>query len=453
MDILNVKRGTSMKKKTIYIFLTMALIIFSVFCWSYKSNKVSSIEPIKHVTGTILKCEDDMITLEDAEENLFNFDKDKIDEKIGTEVKVEYKEKGESSREVIDYEVINESEIPSSWLDDGIFKDYYVRAYKTLSKMSLDEKIGQLLLARYPEENGVGDVQKYHLGGFVFYEVDFKGKSKETVINMIKEVQDKSKIPLLTAIDEEGGRVSRLSSNKNLVDTPFKSPQNLLKLGGWTAIEEDVKNKSIVLKGLGLNLNLAPVVDVSTDSNYYMFDRTIGLDAEGTATYAKKVIEASRGTGVSYTLKHFPGYGNNADTHLSGSVDNKSKDRIMIEDIPPFKTGIESGAEAVMVAHNVVSSIDKNEASLSKPIHNLLRDELKFTGIIMTDDISMGALKDIPDTSVRAIEAGNDILITTDYIKSFDEIKEAIQNGRLDKDSIERKVFRILAWKYYKGIM
>ena len=111
---------------------------------------------------------------------------------------------------------------------------------------------------------------------------------------MIKEVQEVSKIPLLTAVDEEGGKVVRISSNKNLVEEPFKSSKELYKEGGFERIKEDTIEKSKVLNNLGLNVNLAPVVDVSTNASDYMYERALGENTELTATYAKTVISASK---------------------------------------------------------------------------------------------------------------------------------------------------------------
>ena len=126
----------------------------------------------------------------------------------------------------------------------------------------------------------------------------------------------------------------------------------------------------------------------------------------------------------------------------------------MTNDLPPFKSGIEAGAEAVLVSHNIVDSIDsENHASLSPSIHNLLRNELGFTGIIITDDIAMGALRDVDDVVVKAITSGNDIIITTDYANSFQSIKTAVNNNVIDKGLIDKLAFRVLSWKYYKGLM
>lgn len=474
-----------MNKKT---FWSVALVIcFGFLLITYyhkeelgsKKDEIQDTETVHHVTGIILSEDEEHITLEDKNENIYKFDKDDVDEKVGTEVSIEYKKENNktnsapkkdvissvtnpkpeenkdiSDNKVIDYEVVNESKIPDAWLDNGLFGSHYTKAFSKLQSMSLDEKIGQTLLVRYPVNNASKLISNYKIGGYVFFERDFKGKTKDQVINMISSTQTASSIPLLTAIDEEGGKVSRLSSNSLLTSEPFKSPQDLFTQGGFDAIASDVKRKSSVLKGLGLNLNLAPVVDVSTDPNNYIYKRTLGQGTEATSTYSKTVIEASKGLGVSYTLKHFPGYGSNTDTHVGGSTSQKSYEDIMKQDIPPFLIGIQSGAEAVMVSHNIVSSIDNaNESSISAKMHELLRNNLKFTGIVITDDISMGAMKNVSNVASKAINAGNDILITSDVASSFNQIKTSVNNSTVSMDTLDRAVFRILAWKYYKNLL
>ncbi len=335
-----------------------------------------------------------------------------------------------------------------------LFKDYYKKAEELLDTLNIDEKISQLLLIRHPQLNDVDIQKKYQFGGMVFFERDFKNKAKDNVIEMIAKLEEVSNIPMLTAIDEEGGIVSRISSNKNLTDTPFKSPQELYKENGYQAIYDDVINKSKILEELGLNLNLAPVVDVSTNKDDYMYKRTIGMDTEHTSLYAKTVITASHEGNVSYTLKHFPGYGNNLDTHIGESISNKSYEDILTYDIPPFKEGINNGAEAIMVSHNVITSIDKdNPSSLSLPVHNILLNDLNFKGIIITDDISMSALNNIDDVEIKAIKANNDLLITSDHEKSFNNIKKAYSNGIITDEEIDKHVLKILAWKYYKKLL
>lgn len=154
--------------------------------------------------------------------------------------------------------------------EDELFSKYYLFADNKLKSMSLDEKIGQILLARYNDETALEDIENYYLGGFIMYEKDFKDKSKDDVINMIKKLQNNSKIPLIIGVDEEGGKVVRVSSNPLLVENKFKSSQELYSLGGFDEIRKDTINKSKILSDLGINLNLAPVVDVSTDPGDYI---------------------------------------------------------------------------------------------------------------------------------------------------------------------------------------
>ena len=342
--------------------------------------------------------------------------------------------------------------IKRSYLDDGIFSDYYLDAYNYLKNMGLDEKIGQLFLVRY--DDSISSLLKYKFAGYVFFSKDFRNKDKVSVKNMLATLQNNSKIPLLTAVDCEGGIVVRISSNKLLSDTPFKSSSDLYKEGGFELIKEDTINKSKLLYNLGINLNLAPVVDVSQDKNDYMYYRTIGLDKTLTSEFARVVIESSKNSGVSYTLKHFPGYGNNIDTHTGSSVDSRTLEDIMNNDIVPFKKGIESGAEAILVSHNIVTSIDSNNpASLSSPIHKLLRDDLDFTGVIITDDLDMGAVTDLSKSTISAIKAGNNLIITTDYKTSIESVKKALEENIITEEEIDELVFKTLAFKYYKKLL
>ena len=153
-------------------------------------------------------------------------------------------------------------------------------------------------------------------------------------------------------------------------------------------------------------------------------------------------------------MKHFPGYGNNNDTHTDEVIDNRSYESIIKVDLPPFEAGIAAGAEAVLVSHNIVVNIDKeNPASLSPKINSLLRNELGFTGVVITDDLDMGAISNLEEATIKAVKAGNDLIITTNYLTSLNAIKNAISNGELTENQIERAVQRIIAWKYYKGLI
>lgn len=449
------------KKSLIGIFLLLTLVVVGVLSLFLYSNSYD--QEINEVEGVVLYTTDSTLTVQDSNHVIYTMNTGNIDVSVGDNILIEYtgvlnknSEKQEVS--IVDYEILSVSydisDIPTDWLDNGIFSDYYLLAYNKLATMTLDEKIGQLFLVRYPGSNAIEDLKKYNFAGFVFFEKDFSGKTKDEVIQMIDELQDAASIPLLTAVDEEGGKVVRVSSNKNLASSKFKSSQELYAEGGFPLIKEDTITKSELLDSLGLNLNLAPVVDVSTSSSDYMYERTLGQNTALTSTYAKTVIEASKGTGVSYTLKHFPGYGNNSDTHAGSSVDTRTYDDILNNDIPPFRAGIEAGAEAVLVSHNIVNSIDSSApASLSASVDNILRNELDFTGIIMTDDLDMGAISSVDNPAMKAILAGNDLIISTDYETDIEAVKMALDNGILCEPMIDKLAFRILAWKYYKGLM
>ena len=454
-----------MRKKSVIVillFIFMALTLFGIFYNNPKDEKkVNLKEKTNTLNAMVINKENSKITVQDSDNIIYTFNSD-ADFNLGDTVQIEYDgdlDKNKELQDIIikDYEVMHDyngkNGIPKLWLDDGLFKKYYEKAYEKLENMTLDEKIAQILLVRYPDD-GLGVLKNNQFGGYVFYAKDFKDKTYDEVKIMMSDLQGVSKIPILTAVDEEGGRVVRVSSNPHLASIPFKSSRELYLEGGFNRIKEDTIQKSKLLYDLGINLNLAPVIDVSTNSNDYMYSRSLGENSDITSKYAKTVISASHGLGVSYTLKHFPGYGNNLDTHEDVVIDKRSYESILKNDFPPFKAGIDEGAEAVLVSHNIVSSVDlENPASLSSSIHNLLRNELKFTGIIITDDLAMGATKDIYNSTVEAILSGNDLIITTDYGDSMNSVKEAINNGILNENLIDKLAFRVIAFKYYKGLI
>lgn len=446
-----------MNLKFVISFIVSFGVMFGV------TSFVNLDEERNQITAMVIQDNDGAIMVRDQHSAIYTFDHLGNDVKKGDVVVIEYdgvlnQDVSEQDISILNCEVsfhvdeINDNVL--EWFDDEIFSQYYHNAYDTLKTLSVDEKIGQLLLARYPEEGAEELLQQYHFGGYLLFEKDFKGKTKEEVQMMIRSLQEISNIPLLIAVDEEGGKVVRVSSNSNLVDSRFLSSQELYQSGGFGAIHDDTIEKSRILSNLGINLNLAPVVDVSTNSSDYMYARSFGQDTEFTSRYSKTVIEASKGGSVSYTLKHFPGYGNNIDTHVSSSFDDRSFADIVQNDLPPFESGIQAGAEAVMVSHNVVANVDDDHpASLSASIHNLLRNRLSFSGVVITDDLDMGAVSSIEKNVIQSILAGNDIIITGDYEKSFLEIKSSIDDGVINESLIDWIALRVLAWKHYKGLL
>ena len=401
--------------------------------------------------GTIINLKNNLVTIKDQDDNVYTFNS-VIDGQIGNEISLNYTGILDKNNEIQNV-LINDYTVVELKSDNRLFKDYYDLAQKKLDTMTLDEKIGQLLLVRYPDKDQIEQLKKYNFAGFVFFAKDFKNKDKNEVKQMINDLNNNSKIPLLTAVDEEGGDIIRISSNPKLVSKPFESPRKLYQEGGFDLIKEDTINKSKILYNLGLNLNLAPVVDIATNPDDYMYSRSIGLDEQQTAIFAQTVIEASKNTGVSYTLKHFPGYGENSDTHLDSSTDNRTLEEITAKDLIPFKSGINQGAEAILISHNIIPNIENTPASISPKINSLLKDDLQFTGVIITDNLDMGAVANIKDVIIKAIQAGNDLIITTDYENGIKNIKEALENQILTTEDINNHVKQILAWKYYKGLI
>lgn len=448
-----------MKKKTI-IGLSIAILLFIViilFVLGKKDKKESA-----KLDATVLAVTSDSLTVQDANNGIYTFEKfeENVPVEIGQNISIQYSgviDKNTQVQKAVIKEYTTFSENNKALLEDqGIFSDYYKLAYRKLENMSLDEKIGQLFLVQIPAKDQLAVIKNYHIGGYILSKDSFDNKSKSQVIHMIREFQNASNIPLLMAVDEEGGSVIRVSDNPNLVAHPFKSSQDLYTSGGLDAIKEDTINKSKILSELGINLNLAPVVDVSTNSSDYMYKRTIGENTDITSKYAKTVIESSKLGSVSYTLKHFPGYGNNADTHAGPATDNRSYDDILKNDIPPFTSGIDAGAEAVLISHNIVTNIDSQDpASLSASVHNLLRNKLNFTGVVVTDDLAMKALSSIglDNAVIKAIQSGNDLIIVSDYKTAIQSVKDALNNSTLSENTIDKLAARILAWKYYKGML
>lgn len=435
-------------KKIYSIVVGVGIVLIALFFLVINKNK------LQDIAGNVVEVNDRYFIV-DSEDGKYKFaylDERDITEKSNIEIKYKGKLNEKKINKMKSYTIVKETvSIIDQLESNGIFSAYYDLAKEKLDKLTVDEKIGQVLLARVPEGDATEAVKKYKFGGYVLFERDFKDKTKEEINTEIKTYQDVSDIPMIMATDEEGGKVVRASSNTKLRSTPFLSSQDLYKKGSFDLIREDTLDKSKSLKDLGINVNLAPVVDVVTDTTAYMYNRSFGQNTELTSKYAETVIKASKTDDVSYVLKHFPGYSNNSDTHSGSSVDGRTLEEIKETDLPPFKAGIDAMAEAVLVSHNIVDSIEKDTpASLSKNVHEMLRQELNFSGIVITDDLDMLATKNSQDVYLNALKAGNDMLIVTDYDAAFDEVKAAINDNILDPDVLDKAALRVIAWKYYK---
>ena len=224
-----------------------------------------------------------------------------------------------------------------------------------------------------------------------------------------------------------------------------------------TKIASDSEEKSKLLKSLGINMNLAPVVDVPTDENAYIYDRSFGTDVEKTKEYAAIVVKQMNEDKMISVMKHFPGYGDNIDTHKEIAIDEREYEQFEKVDFKPFIAGINEKAPMILVDHNIVTCMDKDyPASLSKKVNDVLRKNLNFSGLIITDDLAMDAVKEyVKDkkAAAQAIIAGNDMIISSDFENEKEQILEAIENGDISEATIDKAVRRILACKCYYGLI
>lgn len=322
-----------------------------------------------------------------------------------------------------------------------------------LATMTLEEKVGQLFWARVPSNHQIEDIQSYHLSGYILFGRDFEGRSLEDIKTLTKDYQAAAKIPLLIGSDEEGGTVTRISS---ILETPFQSPMALYHQGGMEAVLSDTKQKVELLKSVGINAGLFPVADLARNQSAFIYDRTIGQDAQTTASYVQQVVEELKKSKVGSTLKHFPGYGDNGDSHTAIIQDNRSLDELRQADFLPFQAGIDAGADSVLVSHNILSKIDTVPSSISPKITELLRKELHFKGVIMTDDFDMAGLADFvsqEEAAFQVILAGNDLILGSSYQTQIPYLLKKISSGELTEERIDESVRRILTWKYDLGLL
>lgn len=320
-----------------------------------------------------------------------------------------------------------------------------------LKQMSLEEKVGQLFIARFPDSSAKDDITKYHLGGFVLFAKDFQNETKDSIGQELSALQSVSRIPLLFAVDEEGGQVNRISKYPAFRPKPFPASRFLYEKGGLDAIRTIEAEKAQLLNSLGINVNLAPVCDITTNPAAFMYSRSLGQSPAVTAQYVQTVVEIMSQHNVGAVLKHFPGYGNNTDTHTAIAVDNRPLETLEKEDLVPFSAGISGGCHAIMISHVYINALDSQmPATLSPAVHEYLRNTMHFDGVIITDDLSMKAITDTygaDEAAVLAVLAGNDLLCSTEYNLQYEAVLSAVRSGRIPEATLNRAVARVLHWK------
>ena len=338
-------------------------------------------------------------------------------------------------------------------------------------EMSLKNKIGQLFMVSVYQldeaesknqtsvtSNMKKTLKKYPAGGIVMFAKNIDNRKQTQT--MIKELQSTSYVPLFMAVDEECGTVSRIASNPKMKMTAYPSAQEVGETYSDKQIAKMGQTQGKELKELGFNMNLAPVADVLTNqNNTEIGDRSFGRDSKKVANIVSSLVKNMQKQQISATLKHFPGSGETGgDTHRGSTETYQTIEKLRDNDFKPFKAGIKANVDAIMVSHLMLSNVtdEKEPSSLSsRVVSDILRDELEYKGIIMTDAMNMKAITDnysAGEAAVKAIKAGVDLIVMPDdYKEAYKAIQQAIKSGKIKESRIDESVRRIIYAKIKRG--
>lgn len=340
-----------------------------------------------------------------------------------------------------------------------------------LNNMTLEEKVGQLFIVTLEDvNNGIDcinfnegikkNLSKYNIGGVIFFQKNIENRSQ--VSDLITNIQASSKTPLFISVDEEGGIVSRIGNTPAMNTTKF---EDMLEIGNSKNYERAYEVGNTIGKEiheLGFNLDFAPVADVLTNpNNTEIGTRSFGSDPKVVSDMVSQYIQGLQDSKVSATLKHFPGHGDTLeDSHKGSSYTLKTLDDIRKVELLPFKVGIEKGVDFVLVSHlsapNITGSNVPSSLS-SKIVKDLLRDELNYKNIIITDALNMGAvsLNYYPgEAAIESLKAGVDILLMTpDFEDVYNQVINAVKENTISEERIDESVRRVLKVKLKRNII
>jgi beta-N-acetylhexosaminidase len=337
---------------------------------------------------------------------------------------------------------------------------------KSLSEMSLREKVGQLFNVRVealdltstytqtgPSQVVIDGFNRYPCGGLTLYAANIK--NPQQIIDFTQFLHDLGNYPLL-CIDEEGGRVARIANNSQFNVTKYASMAAVGATGDPKKGYEAGNNIGGYLALYGFDVDFAPVSDVNTNpDNVVIGDRAFGSSPQLVADFASQFLLGLQKNTVEGCLKHFPGHGDTkADTHYGYAESLKTWAEISSCEMIPFRKGIETGTQLIMTAHICLPNVTHESfpSTLSPMIlQEKLRGELGYKGLIITDSMAMGAITQEyspEEAAIRALEAGCDILLDpADYVSAFEAVVSAVESGRLTVAQIDERVSRVLALK------
>ncbi|WP_240647350.1 beta-N-acetylhexosaminidase [Paenibacillus nanensis] len=325
--------------------------------------------------------------------------------------------------------------------------------------MSLDEKIGQLVIVGLDgysmNDDTLQMIEQYKVGGFILFKNNIDtAEQTVSLLNQLKEANKKNAVPLWLSVDQEGGRVSRLSSMFS--NTPSAGEIGAADDLTYTRnIGRAIGNE---LHALGFNMDFAPVMDINSNpKNPVIGDRSFGSTPEAVMKHGIETMYGINSQGVAAVIKHFPGHGDTSvDSHYDLPLVNKTRQELEQFELQPFIEAINQDVDAIMVAHLLMMQIDdKQPASISSSVINgLLRDQLGYDGVVITDDMTMGALLNtnkIGDAAVRSILAGTDIVLVSHQtelrLEVIHSLKAAVESNTLNEQRIDESLYRILRLK------
>lgn len=327
-----------------------------------------------------------------------------------------------------------------------------------LNNLTIEEKIGQMLIIDYQkptfDEELKNTLEKIKPGGFILFSANFQNYNQS--LELINNIKNTSKIPMFISIDQEGGRVQRL---KNLKGAAITSIPSMAKIGATKNIENAYNTGNKIANDLnkfGINMNFAPVIDVySNNKNKVIGDRSFGNDPYLVAKMGISLSKGLKDNNIIPVFKHFPGHGNTkTDSHYDLPIINKSKEELLALDLIPFIEAIKNNADIIMIGHLAIPSItnDYTPASLStKIINDLLKNELNYQGLVITDALNMKAItNNYSDKEIYklAINAGVDILLMPNNpLEAINIIKELINENEITEEQINSSVQKILKIK------
>ncbi len=329
--------------------------------------------------------------------------------------------------------------------------------------MPLEDKVAGLFMITPEALTGAdpviqaGDTTKeklneYAIGGLIYFSKNIK--SGDQLTEMLSATRSNSKYLIFLAVDEEGGSVSQVAES-GLADN-VGSMSEIGNSGDAGKAREAGQKIGTYLSGFGFNVDFAPVADVISEGNTVIGDRSFGSDPNLVAPMVAAAVEGLQSAGVSSCLKHFPGLGDVAeDTHEGMASTEKTLEDFTTVDFPVYQAGINAGAELIMVSHVSAPNVtgDNTPASLSeKMITELLRGQLGYQGIVITDAMNMGAITDSytsEEAAVKALLAGADmILMPEDFEAAYNGVLEAVRSGRLSEERINESLGRIYRVKF-----